>query len=1157
MNDPAKPAPEDEPSSSVAAVLARLRQQQRADWERGDRLPAEAYLERCPAVRADPEAVLDLIYQEALLREERGERAHAEEYAQRFPELRRQLKQLFEVHEFLTDSLLFRTEPPRHRPPAPASPRAGRYRLFGEIGRGGMGAVLRGHDPDLRRDLAVKVLLEEHRDDPAIVRRFIEEAQVGGQLQHPGVVPVYELGHFDDRRPFFAMKLVEGRTLAELLHERQGPAEELPQFLAIFEQVCQAVGYAHSHGVIHRDLKPANVMVGRFGEVQVMDWGLAKVLPHPPAPSPKQGEGEQDRSREDTTTRLPTATTPAPPSPVLGEGGWGGEGRTQPGSVMGTPAYMAPEQARGETDRLDQRADVFGLGAILCVILTGEPPYAGATGHEVYLQAACAELANAFARLEGCGASPELIALAKRCLAPERDHRPRDGGEVAQAVATYRAGVEERLRQTEMERVAAEARATAERRARRLTAGLAAAVIGLVAVAAGAGLWLQRQAAQRREEVARQEADLRREVESALDKVAELQKHARWQEARAVLDQTRSRLGDGGPDDLRRRTDQAGDDLRLVGLLDDARFKLTALVGEGEYDFKAAERAYESAFRSAGLGEPEGDEEGLVARINDSAVRAQLLAALDAWALVTGTRKRRAWLLRVARAADPGPWRDRFRNPDVWEDRQAAERLAREAKVAELPVPLLIALAAVLPLTEADPVPLLTAAATHHPDDFWVNFLLGNALLKANRPADALGHYRAALAVRPNAALVRSEMGAALLVLRRPHEAAAECRRAIALDGRLALAHLNLGTVLHALGRTDEALAAYRQAVALSPRSALAHAGLGGVLAEKNQTDEALAACRRAIKLRPNLAVAHLNLGVALNARGEVDEAINAWRKALGLVAANKGVETRQVLLAEPLPPLLHNNLGAALYRKGRVDESIGHYHQAIALSPRAPAPHCNLAAVLLQQGRFEEARAAYRNAVPLVPKDHPLRPSLAALLQKCDRLLALEPKLSAIVRGEIQPADAAEGIDYAVLCVCKGLLHAAARLYAGAFARDPKLADGRYTNHRYNAACAAVRAAAERGAGAAPEGERARLRAQALGWLRADLALQAGLLKGGQGAGSALVRQKLRHWQSDPDLASVRDAAALAKLPAREQMEWKKLWAEVSALIERAGAAK
>ena len=138
--------------------------------------------------------------------------------------------------------------------------------------------MLKGRDEDLGRDLAVKVLLEKHRRNPELVRRFVEEAQIGGQLQHPGIVPVYELGQLPDQRLYIAMKLLKGRTLAALLEARNDPSEDRARFLQIFEHICQTMAYAHSCGVIHRDLKPSNVMVGSFGEVQVMDWGLAKVL---------------------------------------------------------------------------------------------------------------------------------------------------------------------------------------------------------------------------------------------------------------------------------------------------------------------------------------------------------------------------------------------------------------------------------------------------------------------------------------------------------------------------------------------------------------------------------------------------------------------------------------------------------------------------------------------------------------------------------------------------------------------------------------------------------------------------------------------------------------------------------------------------------------
>jgi tetratricopeptide (TPR) repeat protein/tRNA A-37 threonylcarbamoyl transferase component Bud32 len=337
----------------------------------------------------------------------------------------------------------------------------GRYQVLGEIARGGMGAVLKGRDPELGRDLALKVLLSEHRSRPAMVRRFVEEAQIGGQLQHPGVVPVYDVGVFPDRRPFFAMKLVRGRTLAALLDERKGPADGLPRFLAIFEPLCQTVAYAHAHRVIHRDLKPSNVMVGSFGEVQVMDWGLAKVL---------DAGG--------------VAAEPDPGDEIRTGRSGSGEDASRAGSVLRTPSYMAPEQARGEVDRLDERCDVFALGAILCEILTGRPPIAAASREETIARAAAGDTAEAEGRLGACEADSELLDLARRCLAADPAGRPRHAGEVAAAMTVHLAGVQERLRSAELVRVGAQARAEEVQKRRRIERRLSAAVLAVLAVGA-------------------------------------------------------------------------------------------------------------------------------------------------------------------------------------------------------------------------------------------------------------------------------------------------------------------------------------------------------------------------------------------------------------------------------------------------------------------------------------------------------------------------------------------------------------------------------------------------------------------------------------------------------------------------------------------------
>ncbi len=360
---------------------------------------------------------------------------------------------------------------------APKSPPG--YELQGEIGRGGMGVVYRAHDTALDRDVAVKLLSERYPPDSVPAERFLSEARITGQLQHPGIPAVHQVGTLADGRPFLAMKLIKGSTLETILKYRPGPSAGSGTAvggLAIFEAVCQAIGYAHAHRVIHRDLKPANVMVGAFGEVQVMDWGLAKVL------------GEETPATMDALAAEQTqAWTRVSPTPESGS-------HTQAGSLVGTPAFIPPEQAAGEIERVNERADVFGLGALLTVILTGKPPYVGETFESVRVQALRGKLEDCFARLDACGGEPELIALCKKCLAFEPADRPADAGAVAQAVAGLRAAAEERARTAEREQAAAAARSAERRKRRRLVLGAAAVVMAAALGGLGAVLAVQRRA---------------------------------------------------------------------------------------------------------------------------------------------------------------------------------------------------------------------------------------------------------------------------------------------------------------------------------------------------------------------------------------------------------------------------------------------------------------------------------------------------------------------------------------------------------------------------------------------------------------------------------------------------------------------------------------
>ena len=383
------------------------------------------------------------------LRSQSGDTVNIAEYTQRLPE----------HAEVLEEALAEVSLSAQGGSPAKAlsgktpQPPAERYRLLGEpIACGGMGEVYRAWDCELNRELAVKIL---YRDHPQAVRRFRQEAHINGRLQHPGVAPIHETGKLADGRFFIAMKLVRGRTLADWLENRQ--EDDLPRLLNAFTQVCQTLAYAHSEGVLHRDLKPANIMVGAFGEVQVMDWGLAKI---------QHEEGE-----------TPGEPTPHWETPLA---------QTEFGALLGTLAYMSPEQARGDVENLDLRTDVFGLGAILCEILTDAPPHRSRNREQLKQLAAAGDLSDARQRLLDSPTDRDLQALALRCLESDPDLRPADAAEVAQAMNRYLENLTERLRQVELEQLEARTRAVEQRKRRRLWGGLAVAAVLLATTWIGA-----------------------------------------------------------------------------------------------------------------------------------------------------------------------------------------------------------------------------------------------------------------------------------------------------------------------------------------------------------------------------------------------------------------------------------------------------------------------------------------------------------------------------------------------------------------------------------------------------------------------------------------------------------------------------------------------
>lgn len=343
-------------------------------------------------------------------RRQRGDSPTAPEYESRFPQ-----------HAELVRNVLVATETstPGERPALAAANIAAEglahYSLRGVFAEGGLGRVWTAWDSRLNREVALKEIQPSQASQPDAWQRFLKEAQVTGQLEHPNIVPVYELSRAASDKPFYTMRLVKGRTLRQAIaeyhrHRREGGLDplELPRLLSAFISTCNAVAYAHSRGVVHRDLKPHNVVLGDFGEVLLLDWGLAKLV-----------GGEDDGSG-------------APPVSVSDEPH---AEATTAGAVMGTPAYMAPEQAEGRLDLVDARTDVYGLGAILFEVLTGTAPHQGSTSKEIIERIIQGDTPRA--GVVATAVPPALEAVTAKAMAKDRSRRYAAAAELGQDVQRW------------------------------------------------------------------------------------------------------------------------------------------------------------------------------------------------------------------------------------------------------------------------------------------------------------------------------------------------------------------------------------------------------------------------------------------------------------------------------------------------------------------------------------------------------------------------------------------------------------------------------------------------------------------------------------------------------------------------------------------------
>jgi tetratricopeptide (TPR) repeat protein/tRNA A-37 threonylcarbamoyl transferase component Bud32 len=910
-----------------------------------------------------------------------------------------------------------------------------RYEPEGFHARGGLGEVLVARDRELGRKVALKRIRAERVSDEDSRRRFLLEAEITSKLEHPGVVPVYGLVQGTGGDPCYAMRFIQGDSLKDAIEhfhaaDRPGrdPGERslaLRQLLGRFVAVCNTIAYAHSRGIIHRDLKPANVMLGKYGETLVVDWGLAKQV----------ARTEAERSSGEETL--------APSSGSSSEGG------TEMGQAVGTPAYMSPEQAEGNWGEVGPASDIFSLGATLYQLLTGQAPFQGGNPKEVLAKARRGEFPPP--RQVKPAVPQALEAICQKALALKPEAR----------YATPRALADDVEHWLADEPVGAWQEpwtGRARRWVRRnRTLATAAATTVLLAVLTGGVVYALVQQHQRE-----QQEQTDRVVNQALGQAKALRDQARaippgdlaqlersaslWRDALAAAERADMALASGDARaetrqhvaqllaELRAESAEAGKDRDMLRRLEEARERSMELQESDYVRLQgvrgvvfglAAASAYADAFRKYGIDVETLSTDEAVRRIRQRPIRVQLTAALDDWHF-TDPRAARGRLLQVSGKADHDRLRSRVRLAMAGKDWKALKRLAESEHGVDLPPPTLILLAEVLHHEgmRAEALQLMKRGQRKYPRDFWVNDALGIYLTTADVPdfSGACRCFAAAIALRPHSAVVRCNLGSTLTAEGELDAAVSVLRESIRLHPNFALSYAQLATALVQKGEADQALDVVRKALQRHPGSPMLLTSLGNTLNALGKQQEAIDAFRSALRRNPGWIEARLALATVLAAtgqageaekhidqvqrshprltwvclyqayvlqsKGDVDGALRAYRKALqghpwvpwawssfGLAQLQLQLPHNEALLAfrraarmAPRNGSIRTQLALGLTLLGRLEEAEATAREAIHLNPGNPIAYQALYLALAKQKNYQEAEAVIRKAIRLQP---------------------------------------------------------------------------------------------------------------------------------------------------------------------------------------------
>ena len=1212
------------------------------------------------------ESLVAQVVDEFRERQKQGENPDIEEYAARHPQAADVLRKVLASWRLIGLSAAGGLKQAGAAPEEQTAGVLGDFRIVREVGRGGMGVVYEAEQLSLGRRVALKVLPLASTMDARQLQRFQNEARAAAGLHHTNIVPVYFVGS-ERGVHYYAMQFIEGHDLASVIAQLRAPGGDkaadpetaptvespggkavavagssvvetrplaglstahstkpLEYFRTVARlgiQAAEALDHAHQMGIVHRDVKPANLLVDANGRLWVTDFGLAQMQ---------------------SDTRL-----------------------TMTGDLVGTLRYMSPEQALAKRVVVDQRTDVYSLGATLYELLTLQPVFTGRDRQELLRQIAIEEPRRPRRLNRAIPQGLEIIVLKTL------ERNPADRYATSQELA-------DDLRNFLEDRAIRARRPSLRKRLRRWCGRHKALVTGIgvlllsVLLLGGVAWWREQH----------QQAVLEKEIGEDLRVADFFETEDRWPDSLKVLVRASARMQTAGPLSLREHVERRRKNADMVVRLEKARLQ-RAVWGEHDFDYRGAAQAYAVAFASNDLNLETLSPEEAAQRIRASAIRTQLVVHLDDCAFINDIVQPDSGepIRRVARLADDDPWREQLRNPALLKDQEALERLADQEAILTEPPANLVLLSIALNLAKRKGIAtrLLRKAQQRNPADFWINLQLAEFL--RNEPStqeEAVGYYRAALALRPHTPVIYNNLGVVLTERKKLAEAVDACHKAIELQPDLAPAYSNLGNALveqkklpeaedafrtsiqlnpdHAepyngLGnvlaerkKLPEAEEAYRKAIHLWPDYATAYNNLGTILAEQKKLPEAEAALRKTTQLKPDLAEAYNSLGNVLRLQKKLPEAVDAYRKtvqlrpdyataynSLGTVLAEqkklpeaeaafrKGVQLqpsyapaynnlgsvlaeqkklpeavdafrkavqlqpnyapahknlgnalaeqkklpeaeaalRKAIQLQPNFALAYFNLGNVLKDQAKLTEAENAFHKAIEFQPAFAEAHFNLGLMLRQQGRFKDALVEIKRGHELVARNPGGRDPSAQLVRQAERLVELDAKLPAVLKGETKPANSSERLELANICTIKQLYAAAARFSLEAFTDEPKYAENLTLQVRYNAACAAALAGCGQGkdADTLDAKEQARLRQQALDWLRADLAAWGKLLEKNPEMAKAAVARTLAHWLEDTDFNGVRGAEALAKLPEGERDDWQQLWKDVVTLRDRSQA--